>query len=192
MAVNVHKSALSSKGLSKWLPWIAGGVLAVGVIVFLVVYFGNTADKAAVNSPLGSGKAQTPQVVKQVPLERGARIAAARFIETAVARKNLAEAWKLAGPDIKGGLTFKQWMTGDIPVVPLGAPLDKAAITKIIYSHPNEASFNLVLLPKTPNANGVGATLYVLVVKKVGEGAGAHWIVTYCLPQASPGAPAPS
>jgi hypothetical protein len=192
MAVNVVNSALSSRNLNKWLPWIAGGVLAVGVIVFLVVYFGNTADKSAVNSPLESGKAQTPQVVKQVPLESGARVAAARFVETAVARKNLAEAWKLAGPDMRGGLTFKQWMTGDIPVVPLGAPIDKAAITKILYSHPKEASFNLVLLPKTPNKNGVGATLYVVTVNKVGQGAAAHWIVTYCYPQASPGAPAPS
>ena len=36
MAVNVVQSALSSRRFNKLLPWFAGGLLAVGVIVFLV------------------------------------------------------------------------------------------------------------------------------------------------------------
>jgi hypothetical protein len=184
MAVNVVQSALSSRRFNKLLPWFAGGLLAIGVIVFLVVRFGNTADT---KETFSNQPASRPQVTKQIPLEQGARVAVGRFILTAVARKNLDEAWNLSTPSIRGGLTHKQWMTGNIPVVPLGVPIDKAAITRIISSTKNEAQINVVVLPK-PNKVGVQATLYVVIVKKVGP----RWLIDYAVPQASPGAPAPS
>jgi hypothetical protein len=123
-----------------------------------------------------------------VPLEQAARQTAAKFILTAVARKNLDQAWKLATPNIKGGLSHKEWMTGNIPVPTLGVPLDKAAITKIIYSHKNEAELNVVLLPK-PNNQRVKSTLVVMDLKKVGTGAKARWLVDYC--QVQQGIPVP-
>ena len=109
------------------------------------------------------------------------------FSSGSVARKNLDEAWNLTTPNLRGGLTHKQWMTGNIPVVPMGVPIDKAAITRIISSTKNEAQINVVVLPK-PNKQKVQATLYVVIVKKIG----GRWLVDYALPQASPGAPAPS
>jgi hypothetical protein len=188
MAVNVVQSALSSRRFNRWLPWFAGALLAVGVIVFLVVYFGNTANT---KETFGNAPATKPQVVKQVPIPQAARVTAGKFILSAVGRKNLDQAWALATDNVKGGLTFKQWMTGEIPVVPLGVPIDKAAITKIIYSHSKDAEINVVLVPK-PNKLGVKVTLFVLDLKKVGQGSNARWLVDYCQPQASPGAPAPS
>jgi hypothetical protein len=184
MAVNVVQSALSSRRFNQLLPWIAAGILAVGVIVFLVVKFGNTANTTETFS---SKPAQTPHVTKQVPLERGARVAVGRFILTAVARKNLDEAWNLTTPNLRGGLTHKQWMTGNIPVVPMGVPIDKAAITRIISSTKNEAQINVVVLPKA-NKQNVKATLYVVIAKKIN----GRWLIDYALPQASPGLPTPT
>jgi hypothetical protein len=188
MAVNVVQSALSSRRLNKWLPWFAGALLVAGLIAFLVAYFGNTASS---KETFGNAPAAKPEVVKQVPIPQAARVAAGKFILSAVGRKNLDQAWALATDNVKGGLTFKQWMTGEIPVVPLGVPIDKAAITKIIYSHQKDAEINVVVLPKA-NSQGVKATLYVMDLKKVGQGSSARWLVDYCLPQASPGAPTPS
>jgi hypothetical protein len=169
-----------------WLPWLAGALLAAGVIAFLVArYGGNT---AGAKETFGTQNAVKPQVVKQVPLEQAARETAGKFILTAVARKNLDQAWKLATPNIKGGLSFKEWMTGDIPVPTLGVPIDKAAITKIVYSHKGEAELNIVLLPK-PNKLGVKSTLFVIDLKKVGAGGKAHWLVDYC--QVQQGIPVP-
>ncbi|MDQ2982220.1 MAG: hypothetical protein M3R26_07865 [Actinomycetota bacterium] len=185
MAVNVVQSALSSRRFNKWLPWLAGALLAAGVIAFLVTYFGNTANS---KETFDNADATKPQVVKQVPIAPAARITAGRFILSAVGRKNLGQAWTLATDNVKGGLTLKQWMTGEIPVVPLGVPIDKAAITKIIYSHNNDAEINVVVLPK-PNNQGVKATLFVLDLKKVGQGSSARWLVDYCQPQATPGIP---
>ena len=79
-------------------------------------------------------------------------------------------------------------MTGDIPVPALGVPIDKAAITKTVSSHKNEAELNVVLLPK-PNTVGVKSTLVVIQLKKVGTGGKAHWLVDYA--QVQQGVPVP-
>jgi len=189
MAVNVVQSALSSRRFNQWLPWAAGLLLVAGVIAFMVAYFGNTANPA--KETFGTKNATKPQVVKQVPIAEKARVSAGEFILSAVGRKDLGKSWALATDNVKGGLTRKQWMTGEIPVVPLGVPIDKAAITKIIYSHAKDAEINVVVLPKA-NTQGVKATLFVIDLKKVGQGSNARWLVDYCLPQATPGTPHPS
>lgn len=79
-------------------------------------------------------------------------------------------------------------MTGDISVPTLGVPIDKAAITKIIYSHKDEAELNIVVLPK-PNKLRVKDTLFVIDLKKVGTGSKARWLVDYC--QVQQGIPVP-
>ncbi len=169
-----------------WLPWLAGALLAAGVIAFLVLHFGS--NSAGAKETFGTQDATRPKVVKQVPLEPAAREVAGKFILTAVARKNLDQAWKLATPNLRGGLSFKEWMTGDIPVPALGVPIDKAAITKTVSSHKNEAELNVVLLPK-PNTVGVKSTLVVIQLKKVGTGGKAHWLVDYA--QVQQGVPVP-
>jgi hypothetical protein len=188
MAVNVVQSALTSRRFNKWLPWAAGVLLAAGVIVFTVTYFGNTASPA--KETFGSADATKPQVVKQVPIAPAARVSAGEFILSAVGRRDLGKSWALATDNVRSGLTRKQWMTGEIPVVPLGVPIDKAAITKIIYSHAKDAEINVVVLPKA-NKQGVKATLFVLDLKKVGQGANVRWLVDYAQPQATPGIPHP-
>jgi hypothetical protein len=183
MAVNVVQNALSSRRVSRWLPWIAGAVLAAGVIAFVVAYFGNTADS---KESFGPGKPQAFQANRTVRLDPRARVVAGKFISTAVARRNLAQAWPLATENVKGGLTRKEWLSGDIRVPALGAPIATAAITKIVYSHPRDAEINVVVIPK-PNNSGIKATLFVVDLKKVGS----RWLVDYCQAQAAPGAPAP-
>jgi hypothetical protein len=73
----------------------------------------------------------------------------------------------------------------------LGVPIDKAAITKIIYSHKNDAELNIVVLPK-PNNQRVKDTLFVLDLKKVGTDESAHWLVDYCQVHAGIPVPAPN
>jgi len=172
----------------RWLPWAAGALLAAGVIAFLVAYFGNTANT---KETFGTKNAVTPQVVKQIPLLRAEREAAGNFILTAVARKHLDQAWKLATPNVREGLTYRQWLTGDIPVPALPVPIAKALITKIIYSHRNDAELNVVLIPK-PNHEGIKDTLMVVDLKKVGTGGKARWLVDYCQVHAGIPLPTPS
>ena len=181
MLVRVRR-LLSSPRRRRRLFRISGVVVAVGCAIAIGFLYPNTGRKEAGFSP---GK---PQVVKEVPIAEGARVTAAKFILSAVARRNLGESWALSTANVRSGLTRKQWLTGEIPVVPLGVPIDKAAITKIIYSHARDAELNIVVLPKA-NKQGVKATLYVIDLKKVGQGNSARWLVDYAQPQATPGIP---
>jgi hypothetical protein len=180
MAVNVVQSALSSRRFNRWLPWLGALVLAAGVIAFLVAYFGNTANS---KETFGNRKPTTLPVQKTVPLARAARVTAGKFILTAVNRQHLDQAWPLVTDNVKGGLTYKQWLTGNIPVTPLGAPIAKAAITKILSSHRTDALVNVVLVPG-PNAAGVSDSNFVMGLKKVGS----RWLVDYWQNASAPGA----
>ena len=59
-----------------------------------------------------------PSTPKRVKAEPAVKVVAGKFILTAVQRKNLDQAWTIVGPGIRQDLTYKEWLTGDIPVVP--------------------------------------------------------------------------
>lgn len=173
MAVNVVQSALSSRRVSRWLPWIAGAVLAAGVIAFLIAYFGNTAKKETFQS----GKPSSYAVQREVPLSKGARIAAGKFILDAVQRRNLPEAWNLVTDQLKGGLSYKEWLTGNIPVIPFNAPIWQARI-KVDHSYSRDAELEVLIVPRK-NKNGIDTTWFSMTLKKVGAGTSGRWLVDY-------------
>jgi hypothetical protein len=76
-------------------------VLVAGVVTFAV-------------SRLDGGQS----AARATPLSPAARSVALEFVHTAVARRNLARAWRLAAPDLRGAMTLSEWKTGTIPVVP--------------------------------------------------------------------------
>jgi hypothetical protein len=187
MAVNVVQNALSSRRVNRWLPWVAGAVLAAGVIAFLVAYFGNTANS---KETFGKGKPQTFTPTRNVPLERGARVVAGKFILTAVQRRHLDQAWPIVTNQLKGGISYRDWLKGEIPVVPFNAPIWKAPM-KVDYSHPREAQLEVILVPRA-NKNKIQSTLFIMIVKKVGDGKRARWLVDYWEPQANLPLPVPN
>ena len=76
------QSVLSSRKLQQALPWIAGGVLALGVITFLQVL--NSPDEEA--APTQKVAAQVAKEPKTVPPEPAARKLVSQFLNTAVDR----------------------------------------------------------------------------------------------------------
>src|SRR5206468_1226198 len=71
---------------------------------------------------------------RTIPLPDAERTAVGTFVKGAVLRKDLDAAWDISTPAAHGGLTHKQWMSGDIPVVPFPAEAFQRATTKVIYS----------------------------------------------------------
>jgi hypothetical protein len=115
-----------------------------------------------------------------VKLPPGARKVARRFIETAVARKNLPEAYNLVTAQIKQGQSLKSWNTGNIAVIPYPVEAVKYAPMKIDFSYPKEAQIQVALLPKT--GSGVKAQLFIMdLVKRNGT-----WLVNSWVPRSSP------
>jgi hypothetical protein len=169
----------TSRRLARLAPWISGLVLVAGVVAFLIVYYGNTAPKENLNPSPGFKPTVVKPNEKQVPPAREARLVAGRFILTAVQRKNLERAWPLAGPQIRQGLTKKQWLTGDIPVVPWFGQLGEVPLA-VDYSVSNEVEFTVILQPK-PGTKGTPDTFKIMLHKF-----GKRWLVNTWVPYEPP------
>ena len=160
---------------------LAGLVLTTGVVAFTVAYFGDTGTSQ--EAPLSDQPAQVFTPRKQVPLDKEARRVAGRFILTAVARENLSESYDLAHPELRQGMTKREWLTGNIPVVYYPAKAIETATFKVDESYPDEAILEVALLPK--EAAQVKPQIFFIGLKK----AGSRWRVNYWVPRAAPAVP---
>jgi hypothetical protein len=194
--VNVLSSRVT--GSRKWQQYAFFAALLIlvgGVIAAIVSFVGtNTGDKI---KPQYSSKppVDVSKVAKKVKLDPEAQKVARDFIATAVVRKNLAKAYSIVGPDIKENLTLKQWLTGDIPVVPYPADAIEAVPIQVVFSYRNVqacsetspkgtpacAMLQVYMLPKR-GAN-VRAQSFYLGLIEVGKGKQAHWVVNSWVPR---------
>jgi hypothetical protein len=158
---------------------LGGLALCVGVALILVL----GPNKNPAPERLSSAPAQQPPQLVKAPLSQGARRVAVRFIQTAVAREHLDEAWTLVGPNLRGGLSRKRWMTGENPVVPY--PVDKLDVApyKVDESYTTSALLEVALLPR--KGSGVRAQVFFLELRKIGSGRASRWVVDNWVPRAS-------
>lgn len=171
--------------LRKGYPWLAGLLLLVGVIAAIIRFAPSTNPPKQASGP--ASQVITPKPApnpKTVKLSKAAVAVARQFVTTAVARKDLPGAWKIVSPNVKGGLTYKEWLTGNIPVVPF--PVDTGTVTrfKIDWSFPREAGLEILLAPKNPSK--VKPQDFFILLKKIGAGSTGHWIVDSWVPHSTP------
>jgi hypothetical protein len=166
----------------RWLMWISGAVLVIGIAVFLGVFLSRGTSKTApVNfSTVSSGPPSSQPAVKNpnVAPSAAALKVARTFLETAVLRKDLDAAYKIVGPNISGGMSLAQWRKGAIPVTPYPAANAKTAGFHITESHRNELFAQVILTPQ--KGSGVKKALaFNLGLERVGK----RWVVNYWLPE---------
>jgi len=172
-----------SRRAKRLAPWAAGLLLAAGIAAVIVEFAPN---KNPPPQTLGSSAAQsrpTPKP-KTVPLGKDTTAVAREFLKTAVARQDLAAAWKISSPNIRGGLTLEQWMTGNIPVVPY--PLKSLAVArfKVDWSYADQAGLEIALLPK--DGSSIKPQVFFILLKKVGPSGKKHWVVDSWVPHSAP------
>jgi hypothetical protein len=148
---------------------VVGGALAIGFI------WPNTAPPENTKPTGGPVKIAAPP--KKVPLkvrERAAALAvASRFIDTAVARKNVDRAWGLVTPTLRAGYTRKQWDTANLPGIP---PFPVAeARWRLQFSDEKGIGFTMALFPT--KASHQQAQVFMIGLHKVGAGKHRHWLV---------------
>jgi hypothetical protein len=159
--------------LDKWAPWIAVAVLVAGVGAYAATRIG---------SGSGDSTTTTTASLPSVPPEPKELAIAKEFVATAVARKQLARAWALAAPEMKQGLTLKQWLTGTIPVTPY--PVGKAAVKFTVQSSTaDDAVIRVSFLPPPASATPGGDFLITL------HRDGGNWLVTSWVPRQAVNAP---
>ena len=156
-------------------------LLVVGVVAVTITYFGNTATVVA--TPPSNKPAQIFTARKQVPLDKQARRVAGRFIQTAVARKDLAESYELTHPELRQGMTKQEWLTGNIPVSPYPIEKIETATFKVDESYPDEAMLEVALLP--PESADLKPQIFFIGLKKSAVDEVVGWRVWYWVPRAS-------
>jgi hypothetical protein len=113
----------------------------------------------------------------------------ADFIRNAVARDSggdVAKAWDVAGPDLREGLSRREWDRGDIPVVPYPASnhgLGEWSYVK--YSYTDTVGLEVFVFPQP--GSGYSAMTADAEVYKDKNG---KWYVNYWLPEKFHGPPA--
>ena len=187
MATTVHSDRGLSRRGKRFAPWVAGLVLLAGIVAAIVVFVPSKNAAPGATDQTANPPAQAPRP-KTVPLLKETTSVAREFLKTAVARNDLDAAWKISGPDIRGGLTHREWMTGNIPVVPY--PLKSLAVAKfkVDWSHANEAALEVALVPKD-NAN-IKAQVFFIRLDRVGPAGKKHWVVESWVPRSAPLVPA--
>ena len=170
---------LSSPRFVRRASWIAGLVLLAGLVAFTVAYIGNTGD--TVDTPVRVGdpvpNPTGSQSEQAVPLDRQARVVAGEFVLSAVTREDLPKAWKLMHPDSVlldcGGhrCTYKEWISGNIPVQPFPAAALDTASFAIEESYPDTVVLQVALLPKD-GSEVKGQIFWISLKKKDG-----NWLV---------------
>lgn len=173
---------LSSPRNQRWLMWISGAVLVIGVAVFLGVFFSRGTSQPASAGNLSTVSSAGPSSTKtatknpKVAPSPDALQAARTFLETAVLRKNLDAAYPLVGPALKGGMSLATWRKGAIAVQPYPAINAKTAKLVVQHSHKNELMLLVVLVAR--KGSGVRPQGFFLNVDRIG----GKWLVNYWLP----------
>lgn len=166
---------------------ISGAVLAAGVIAFIsTVLLRGTPN--AFTDTISSKPATMYHPDKVAPVTKDQIALMRTFIKTAVARKNLKYAYTIVDRDLKGDMTLKQWLSGNIPVVQYeAANVDTAAFIPV-YHYRTQALFNVDLIP-------VGHTqqrpelLFFIGMKRAGGSKTGKWLIDYWQPRWRPPVP---
>jgi hypothetical protein len=177
-----QREPIRKPGWRKALPWIVGVVVIGAVLGYGGYHYSNTGHATAtplLNTP-ADDRSAVPRTVKLTP---GATIVARRFIKTAVARKNLVDAYGLVTNEIRQGQSLAEWKTGNIAVIPYPVADVKYAPMKIDFSYPKEAMVEIALLPK-PTSKIKGQLFQMDLVKRDGK-----WLVNSWVPRSTPPVP---
>jgi hypothetical protein len=178
-------SRFSSPRFQRKLLWIAVPVFVAGITAIIVTQVW-TSPKVAPPLP-PPGKVQIPTHDKTVPVDPAAKLIGERFIQTAVARKHLAESWQLTAPQLRQDFTLRRWESGNIPVVPYPADLSHPAPVKIEYSYKDQVLLLILLEPKPGVV--MKPQLFHLGLHAFGTGKNRHWLVDYWAPFGAPKIP---
>jgi hypothetical protein len=120
--------------------------------------------------------------------QREVQKALALFLVSAVGRKHPAASWSVAGPDLRSGMTKKEWSTGSIPVQPY--PVANKGLGQwdnVEYSYRNAVGLEVLLQPKPGSGQGPVAADVDVIKNRQGR-----WQVNYFMPKKYHGNPIPA
>jgi hypothetical protein len=161
----------------------AGVLLSVALlIVGFAAYVSSRPDPPGTNTkpyPRDYELPVTTPSYTAADLPKGVQKTAGEFILSAAGREDLAKAWKLTHPELRNqcGCTYKEWLTGNIPVQYYPTSAISTATLAIDLITPREVSMRVLLLPK--KSAKVKPQVFDIGLKAQGTGASKRWLVNY-------------
>jgi hypothetical protein len=156
--------------------WLSGGILLIGIVVFLSVFV--LRESSGPHSAISNTPAQTVAKPVKAPADPKAFKVARTFIETAVVRKNLDAAYSLVNNEIKGGMTRKQWDSGNIAVIPYPAENAKSAAFVVQWSYKTQLMLLVDLVARKGAHVRPHLPFWLGLVRKGNDPKG-RWLVNY-------------
>jgi hypothetical protein len=172
-------SLLSSPRRRRRLLKLGVALVVVVTAVLLAVFYSKPGSSGSASGP----EVAAPKQQRQVPFTKANQQAVHdvlhRFIDTAVTRRDPAGSWNLATQNMRSGITHKQWVNGELPVVPYPAEETKSTggWDAVEYSYKRSVGVEVFLLPK-PGSGVAPVTADVELVK----GHDGEWRVDYWMP----------
>jgi hypothetical protein len=169
-------SVLATRRSRRRLTILAVTALVAVPLGYLAVHYSTSGSPHNATGPyLSDAFYRQP---KHVPFTAAKRRAVSavlgKFISGAVSKHDLPGTWDLAGPDLRQGITRKDWVTGQIPIVPFAASKRGQGKWSLVnYSYPNKVGLELLMFPE--HRNGELATVETDVVR----GRDGRWRVNY-------------
>jgi hypothetical protein len=171
---------LSSHRFRRRVAWLGVSIAVLGVVVGGSMWIGNTGR--TIETPLSDEAASVYEEPPVHPLTRAERTrvfeTSMHFVRTAVARRNLDDAWELLGPEMQAGQTRKSWNTGSNNVVPF--PAAGVAAWDVLYSYDDDVALDLALVA-TPGGDTVGKS-FTIELKRY-PARGDRWLVASWVPR---------
>jgi hypothetical protein len=127
----------------------AGYALAAIVFFAGMVAYLNVRSESAPVGKVVPGKGNTYGA--KIPLPKDAVNTGKQFIDDAVLRKNLGDAWAISTPTVHGQLTRSQWETGTIPVQPFDRSAYQGTTFKVVHSREKSVLLLLLIASSSPD-----------------------------------------
>ena len=151
-----------------------GLALVAGIVTALVILVPGAGGKANVApDPSAAAVDVVDQRRPRHTIPPEARRVAGRFILTAAMRRNLDQAWPLAGPDVRQGMSYKEWLSGNIAVARVFGGI-KSAPMSVDAAQKDWAMLQILV---TPQDRTVKPALFTMRLDRVGAGKARHWVV---------------
>jgi hypothetical protein len=162
--------------------WLGGGLLVVGGVVALGIAYPNTAKEPAAAPRSEPGQVYVePKTVRLTNADRQTALRTAlRFVNTAVARRNVDDSYALVTPELRQGMSKSEWANGEIPVVPF--PATEVRV-RIDYSYANELGLKMLLMP--PSTSELVPATFNLDMRGSGPEDRKRWLVSAWTPSST-------
>jgi hypothetical protein len=181
---------LESPRRRRRLFWVIGLALPLLAAAALIVFIPNTGE--SLETPIETGPAiGLPAPPGGAPIDvtpavrRRVGETVERFSRTAMVRRRLDEAWGLASPTMKAGLTLAQWRRGELPVQPYPAVALDSVAWRIVERYPRSLLLDVSAHPKT--GSGERIAVYSVELTATGRGTGRRFLVDSWVPLATLG-----